>query len=81
MALMVTIYDIKLNRIFTSRGGIDTLEAVDMKRSNPAFIRRKKLLKSEDHIEEGIELAFHPFILMDDYPGKEQASDDGEAKQ
>lgn len=68
-SIMVTIYDINLNRIFASRGGIDTLEAVDLKRSNPAFIRRKKLLKSDNHIEEGIEIAFHPFIVMKDYPG------------
>ncbi len=71
-SLMVTIYDISLTRVFSSRGGIDTLYAVDLKRSNPAFVRRKSLLKSEDHIEEGIELAFHPFITMKKYPGKKE---------
>ncbi|MEE8058819.1 MAG: hypothetical protein V3T17_13455 [Pseudomonadales bacterium] len=71
-SIIVTIYDIKLNRIFTSRGGIDTLEAIDVKRSTPAFIRRKKLLKSDGHIEEGIELAFHPFIVMENYPGEKK---------
>ena len=69
-SIRVTIYDINLNPIFASRGGIDTLEEVDLKRSNPAFVRRKKLLKSDDHIEEGIEIAFHPFIVMKNYPGK-----------
>ncbi len=69
---MVTIYDINLNRVFISRGGIDTLYAVDMKSSNPKFIRKKKLVDSEDHIEEALELAFHPFIIMDGYPGPER---------
>ncbi|MCP3906630.1 MAG: hypothetical protein GY712_01260 [Oceanicoccus sp.] len=71
-SLMVTIYDINLTPVFSSRGGIDTLYAVDLKRSTPAFVRRKSLLKSEGHIEEGIQLAFHPFIIMEDYPGKEE---------
>ena len=69
-SLMVTIYDINLTRIFSSRGGIDTLHELDIKRSNPAFVRKKKILKNQDHIEEGIQLAFHPFIVMKKYPGK-----------
>lgn len=69
-SLMVTIYNVDLSRVFTSRGGIDTLEGVDTKRSNPSFKRLKKLLKYDGHIEQGIELAFHPFVKMDDYPGK-----------
>ncbi|WP_145999263.1 hypothetical protein [Oceanicoccus sp. KOV_DT_Chl] len=68
-SIMVTIYDVNLKRIFTSRGGIDTLQAVDMKSANPSFIRRKNLLKSDNNIEEGIEIAFHPFIPMKNYPG------------
>ena len=71
-SVMVTIYDINLNRVFISRGGIDTLYAIDMKSSNPKFIRKKKLVDSEDHIEEALELAFHPFIIMDGYPGPER---------
>lgn len=68
--LIVTIYDVQtLTRVFSSRGGLDTLQAVDLKKANPAFIRRKKLLKNNDHIEEGIEIAFHPFIPMAAYPG------------
>jgi hypothetical protein len=71
-SLMVTIYDLNLTRIFNSRGGIDTLESVDLKRATPAFVRSKKLLKNDDHIEEGIELAFHPFIVMQQYPGEQK---------
>lgn len=69
-SLVVTIYDIELTRIFSSRGGIDTLEAVNLKSSTPSFVRKKKLLKSKDRIEEGIQLAFHPFIKMKKYPGQ-----------
>lgn len=68
-SLRVSIYDMSLTRVFNSRGGIDTLSAIDLKRSNPAFVRRKTPLKNEDNIEEGIELAFHPFIPMKTYPG------------
>jgi hypothetical protein len=71
-SLMVTIYDMNLNRIFSSRGGIDTLEAVNLKGSSPSFSRRKKVLQTDDHIEEGIELAFHPFIMMKKYPGEKK---------
>lgn len=69
-SLMVTIYNMDLVRVFTSRGGLDTLEGVDTKRANPTFKRVKKLLKYDSHIEEGIELAFHPLIKMDNYPGQ-----------
>ena len=69
-SLMITIFNVELNRVFTSRGGIDTLEGVDTKRSTAIFIRKKKLLKNDRFIEEGIELAFHPFIVMKGYPAK-----------
>jgi hypothetical protein len=31
-------------------------------------VRRKKILEDDDHIEEAIRLAFHPFIEIADYP-------------
>lgn len=68
-SLMITIYDTNLSRIFSSRGGIDTLYAVDLKHATPSFVRRRKLLSNTDHVEEGIQLAFHPFITMERYPG------------
>lgn len=71
-SLMVAIYTVNLERVFTSRGGIDTLDEIDTKSSKPSFVRRKHLLTSDDHIEEGIELAFHPFIKMEDYPGNKE---------
>ncbi|MBL4827088.1 MAG: hypothetical protein JKY66_05140 [Spongiibacteraceae bacterium] len=72
-SLIVTIYDVKtMERLFSSRGGIDTLYAIDIKRANPTFVRRKKLLKNSGFIQEGIQLAFHPFITMEDYPKKQK---------
>ena len=68
-SVRVSIYNTDMIRLFSSRGGIETLQAIDLRLSDPAFVRRKKLLKNEDHIEEGIQLAFHPFITMERYPG------------
>jgi hypothetical protein len=69
-SLQVSIFDTQeLKRIFTSVGGLDTLEAIDMRSPNTGFTRRKNLLNSEGNIEEGIEIAFHPFIKMKKYPG------------
>jgi hypothetical protein len=72
-SLRVTVFDRDLHTVFSSFGGIDTTQGIDMRSSNPTFVRRKKLLKSESFIEEGIEIGFHPFIVMDNYPGKTQA--------
>lgn len=72
-SLAVNIYTIDLEGVFTSRGGLDVLQAIDLKMSNPSFVRRKKILNSDSHLEEGVELAFHPFIPMKDYPGPSEA--------
>lgn len=69
-SLQVSIFDTQnLKRIFTSIGGLDTLEAVDIRNPSAGFTRRKNLLNNNGNIEEGIELAFHPFIQMKKYPG------------
>ncbi len=73
-SLMVTIYDVNLNRVFTSRGGIDTLEFINTRKANPVYARSKRLLKNDGNIEEGIELAFHPFIKMRNYPGPDRSA-------
>lgn len=69
-SLKVTIYDHNLVNIFTSFAGIDVTQGIDMRSSTPSFIRRKKLLNSDNFIENSIEIGFHPFIVMDGYPGK-----------
>jgi hypothetical protein len=70
--LVITIYNVALEGVFTGRGGLDTLQVLDTKAQPPTYIRRKKPLDNEDNIEEGIQLAFHPFVAMKDYPGQEQ---------
>ncbi|MFT3930561.1 MAG: hypothetical protein QM709_09740 [Spongiibacteraceae bacterium] len=68
--LAVTVYTNNLEGVFSSRGGLDVLEGIDTKGGDTTFSRRKKPLDTEDAIEEGIELAFHPFIKMKGYPEK-----------
>ena len=68
-SLMITIYTVDLEGVFASRGGLDTLQAIDLRMSSPAFVRRRSILANDSHLQEGIEIAFHPFIEMRRYPG------------
>lgn len=68
-SVWVTVYNRDLELLFSGRGGLDVLQAIDLKMASPAFVRRKKLLQNEGHLQEGIQLAFHPFIEMKRYPG------------
>lgn len=67
-SLVITIYSVNMEGLFSSHGGLDTLQAIDTK-GEATFVRRKNVLDSDGNIEEGIELAFHPFIPMKAYPG------------
>ena len=69
--LVITIYTTDLEGVFTGRGGLDTLQVINTKASPPNYERRKHVLNSDDNVEEGIEIAFHPFIPMKGYPGKD----------
>ncbi|WP_339674369.1 hypothetical protein [Dasania marina] len=71
-SLLVNIYNIDLQRVLMNYGGISTTQELDTKKADPVWVRRRKLLSSEDDIEEAMAIAFHPFIKMSDYPGKEQ---------
>lgn len=68
-SLVITVYSPEGKPLFTSRGGLDTLYAINNRKSNKSFVRRSKILTRSSYIEEGIELAFHPLIVMDNYPG------------
>jgi len=68
-SLQVSIYDIELQRVFASRGGLDATEAIDSRSSSGRYIRRREILENETFIREGIELAFYPFIKSDNWPG------------
>jgi hypothetical protein len=68
-SLQVTIYDMELKPLFSSRGGLDATDAIDSRSSKGRYIRRRNILESEAHVEEGIRLAFHPFIVTEEWPG------------
>ncbi len=67
-SLVITLYSTEGQPLFASRGGLDTLHAIDSRKSQDGFVRRKKILGNSSRIQEGIELAFHPLIVMDRYP-------------
>ena len=69
-SLQVSIYDIELKRVFASRGGLDATQAIDMRSSKGRYVRRREILENETHVREGIEIAFHPFIASENWPGK-----------
>ena len=69
-SLQVSIYDMELKRVFASRGGIDATQAIDSRSSKGRYIRRREILENETFIQEGIELAFYPFIKSENWPGK-----------
>jgi len=68
-SIQINIYDINLQRLFAGRGGMDATEAIDTRSSTGRYIRRRNILENEDNVMEGIRLAFHPFIEMEDWPG------------
>lgn len=68
-SLQVSIFDVNLQRVFFSRGGMDATEAIDTRSSSGRFTRRRNLLENEDFIMEGVQLAFHPLIEMQKWPG------------
>lgn len=70
-SLWVNVFSTKdLKLVFSGLGGIDSLEAINMKASEPRFSRKRSLFTNEEFIEEGIQLAFHPLIKMSGWPGK-----------
>jgi len=69
-SLQVSVYDIELKRVFASRGGLDATQAIDSRSSKGRYIRRREILENETNIQEGIELAFYPFINTENWPGK-----------
>ncbi|ROS04771.1 hypothetical protein EDC56_0284 [Sinobacterium caligoides] len=71
-SLQVAIFDMQGEVLFHSIGGIDATQSIDTRKSPPLFVRSRKVLNSMGHIEEAVELAFHPIIVMKDYPSKAQ---------
>jgi hypothetical protein len=69
VSLQVTIYNLELEPVFSSRGGIDATDAIDSRSSKGRYIRRRNIMESESNVLEGIKLAFYPFIANEDWPG------------
>lgn len=69
VSLQVSIFDMDLQRLFVSRGGIDATDAIDTRSSTGRYVRRRDILDNGLHIYEGMRLAFHPFVEMEDWPG------------
>ena len=66
--MRIVWFNMDLERTFSGEGGIDVTDAVDT-RSGTAFVRRRDVLENENHIDEGIAIAFHPIIAMKNWPG------------
>jgi hypothetical protein len=68
-SMQISIFDMNLQRVFFSRGGMDATEAIDTRSSSGRFTRRRNMLENENFVMEGIQLAFHPLIEMKEWPG------------
>lgn len=68
-SLQVSIFDMELQRLFFSRGGMEATDAIDTRSSKGGYARRRNILENEDQVMEGIRLAFHPLVEMEDWPG------------
>jgi len=68
-SLQVSIFDMELQRLFFSRGGMEATDAIDTRSSGGSYTRRRNILENESQVLEGIQLAFHPLIEMKDWPG------------
>ena len=68
-SLQISIYNMELQRVFASVGGLDATDAIDARSSAGRFIRRRNILETESFVNEGIAIAFHPFIVSEIWPG------------
>lgn len=68
-SLQMTIFDMELQPLFSSRGGMDATEAIDARSSTGRYVRRRSILENDTYVMEGIQLAFHPWIPYEDWPG------------
>ncbi|MEH6550793.1 MAG: hypothetical protein V7711_05470 [Pseudomonadales bacterium] len=69
VSIAIYVFSIEGKPVFYSVGGMSLTESVDTK-GTAKFARSKSVLSSDSQIEEGIKLAFHPFIPLENYPEK-----------
>jgi hypothetical protein len=62
------LYSLDGQLVFHSIGGLSLTEAVDTK-GTASFKRARNMFNSQSQIEEGVQLAFHPLIVMKNWPG------------
>jgi len=68
-SLQVTIFDMDLQRLFVSVGGLDATDAIDARSSTGRYVRRRNMLENDAYVDEGIALALHPFVPNKNWPG------------
>ena len=68
-SIQITVFDMELVPLFSSRGGLDATDAIDTRSSAGRYVRRRNMLENENNVMEGIKLALHPFVTYQDWPG------------
>ena len=69
ISLAVFIFNRDGKLVFHSIGGIQISQSIYVSNNRGTIRRRSDLLRNTREIEEGIQLALHPFIIMANYPG------------
>ena len=67
-SIRIVVFNRDLVKVFDGLGGLDMTDAVDT-RSGLDFVRRRDILENESFIDEGIAIALHPFVPMENWPG------------
>jgi hypothetical protein len=62
ISIYITVFDLKLQKLFEGAGGIDVTETLNLKGADPHWERSKKILENEDFIDEGVTWALRPWI-------------------
>lgn len=68
-SVSITIFRWDKQFVFNGVGGIEMIDNLNMKTGTPKATRHTNLFDDEKMINEGLQLAMHPFIPMENYPG------------
>ena len=69
-SLQVVMIDRGLAVVFSGIGGLELVQAVSTRKSR--YVPAVKILANTRRLDEGVRIALHPLVEMDDYPGKQQ---------
>lgn len=67
VSLMAVLYSSDQRFLFKSAGGLEITRAIDTRNSKARLVRREKMLSNNKHINEGVALALHPLVVIDNY--------------